>query len=344
MNFRPRERVPDFKQLLKVLNREAPNRPTLFELFVCDQVIERVTGISLYGADKYQKDLATIKAYEKLGYDYALIMPSAFEFKAGMRNAKSSYSLNDGAVITDRASFEKYTWPSAEDYDYSYVDRLAGTMPKGMGLLVWSSDGPLESVIKLTGYENLCYMLYDDEQLAADIFEQVGRRICLDYKKALEKKGTAGIVVGDDWGFNTQTLLPVDIYRKYLFPWHKKIVAMAHESGRMAILHSCGRYDSVIGDIIEDIGYDARHSYEDNITPVEEAYEQLHRKIAVLGGIDVNFLATATKGEIEERARAMLTRTSVRGGYALGSGNSIPDYVPIENYLAMIKTVWNWAI
>lgn len=24
-------------------------------------------------------------------------------------------------------------------------------------------------------------------------------------------------------------------------------------------------------------------------------------------------------------------------GYALGSGNSIPDYVPTENYLAMIR-------
>ena len=24
-------------------------------------------------------------------------------------------------------------------------------------------------------------------------------------------------------------------------------------------------------------------------------------------------------------------------GYALGSGNSIPDYVPVENYLAMIR-------
>lgn len=24
------------------------------------------------------------------------------------------------------------------------------------------------------------------------------------------------------------------------------------------------------------------------------------------------------------------------GGYALGTGNSVPDYVPVENYLAMI--------
>lgn len=41
--------------------------------------------------------------------------------------------------------------------------------------------------------------------------------------------------------------------------------------------------------------------------------------------------------EIYRRSKAMLERTEGRGGYALGSGNSIPEYVPQENYLAMIS-------
>ena len=28
-----------------------------------------------------------------------------------------------------------------------------------------------------------------------------------------------------------------------------------------------------------------------------------------------------------------------KGGYALGSGNSIADFVPLKNYLAMIKAI-----
>jgi len=31
----------------------------------------------------------------------------------------------------------------------------------------------------------------------------------------------------------------------------------------------------------------------------------------------------------------MLDKAEAKGSYALGSGNSIPEYVPIENYLAM---------
>jgi uroporphyrinogen decarboxylase len=33
----------------------------------------------------------------------------------------------------------------------------------------------------------------------------------------------------------------------------------------------------------------------------------------------------------------MLHMTKETGGYALGSGNSIPDYVPLENYKALLR-------
>ena len=33
----------------------------------------------------------------------------------------------------------------------------------------------------------------------------------------------------------------------------------------------------------------------------------------------------------------MLERTRARGGYALGTGNSVPEYVPDDKYFAMIR-------
>lgn len=338
--IRPPEREPDFRNLELVLEKQRPKRPTLFELFVCDEIIERVSSRCLTGKNKLEKDIALIETYDKLGYDYSLIMPTEFSFHAGIKEEKKSFSLNDGAVITDRKSFEQYNWPSAADYDYTYIDKLAGYLPKGMEFLAWSSDGPLESIIKLVGYENLCYMLYDDESLAADIFEQVGKRTVDDYRHMLGNPHIKGVVVGDDWGFNTQTLLPAEVYRKYLFPWHKEIVRMAHAGGRYAILHSCGQYSGVIEDIIQNMGYDGRHSYEDNIIPVEKAYEDLYPDIAILGGIDVNFLSSASPEEVGRRSEQMLERTFDRGGYALGSGNSIPNYIPWENYKAMITKAY----
>ena len=36
----------------------------------------------------------------------------------------------------------------------------------------------------------------------------------------------------------------------------------------------------------------------------------------------------------------MLDRAEAKGAYALGSGNSIPEYIPYEKYLAMLECAW----
>ena len=43
---------------------------------------------------------------------------------------------------------------------------------------------------------------------------------------------------------------------------------------------------------------------------------------------------------IRRRADAILALTEEKGGYALGTGNSVPEYLPMENYLAMAEAAW----
>ncbi len=73
--------------------------------------------------------------------------------------------------------------------------------------------------------------------------------------------------------------------------------------------------------------------------PVEEAYERWHDRFAILGGIDVDFVCRSTPEQVYTRCRAMLERTAGRGGYALGTGNSVPSYVPDEQYFAILRAV-----
>lgn len=102
-------------------------------------------------------------------------------------------------------------------------------------------------------------------------------------------------------------------------------------------MHSCGNLWGVMDDVIDNINTDAKHSYEDIITPVEQAYERLKNKIGVIGGIDMDYLCVRTPEEIYNRAVKLLLQTKKDGGYALGSGNSIAKYIPNENYYAMIS-------
>jgi uroporphyrinogen decarboxylase len=331
---------PDFRQLAMVLEGKRPDRPVLFELFLNDDLIADLAGERFHPTDALARDLALIKANERLGYDYAIVLGSGFDFPSGRREKAQSVSLNAGAVITSRSDFDKYLWPDPDAYSYERLDVLSQRLPDGMKLMVWSPDGMLETVIKLVGYENLCYLLYDEPELVSDIFEQVGHRFLRYFARCLNCPAVAGVVSSDDWGFGQQTLLPPDALRKLLFPWQRELVQMAHRSGRYAILHSCGEFQSILPDILS-IGFDARHSYEDKILPVERAYPLMKGKIAVLGGLDLDFLCRRSSDSIYRRAAALLEATFCEG-YALGTGNSVPDYLPRESYFAMLRAAYDW--
>jgi uroporphyrinogen decarboxylase len=205
-----------------------------------------------------------------------------------------------------------------------------------MKIVAMGPSGVLENTIRLAGYDRLCYLLADDEGFAGDLFDAVGSRLVRYYERVAAHPAVGALIGNDDWGFKSQTMLSPPAMRRFVFPWHKKIVEAAHAAGKPAILHSCGNLESIMDDVIETMGYDAKHSFEDAILPVEQAYEKYGGRIAILGGMDVDYLCRTPPAEIYRRSTAMLRRAEKRGGYALGSGNSIPDYVPDEGFLAMV--------
>lgn len=320
-------RKPNFENILKVLKCEKPDRPTLFEFFLNGPLYERLGG---------KPENRYLEAFHRAGYDYATFHVG-FSFPKGERHHDKSISLNEGALITDWKSFEKYPWPVVEDSDYDILKRVAPEIPKGMKLIVPGPCGVLENIIQLTGYDNLCMMLYDDPELVRQITDDVGSRLVRHYEIVGKYETVGAMISNDDWGFRSQPMLSPDDMKKYIVPWHVKIAEAIHSHGKPAILHSCGNQETMMESIIDVCKYDGKHSYEDTIEPVEKAYEQLNGKIAVFGGIDLDFICRKTPEEIFRRSKAMLERAENRGGYALGSGNSIPDYVPQENYFAMIS-------
>lgn len=330
-------RKPDFDNLLAVLARDRPCRPTLFEFFLNTPLDERLTGERLPpGADAVVWNRLNLHAYHRAGYDYVTIR-TGLEFPKGAVHREKTKSLNEGAVIHDRASFEAYPWPDSAACDYSAIDILRRELPPGMKFIGFGPGGVLENLIEYVGFDALCFMLVDDPDLVQDIVDAIGSRLVAHYETMGQFDEVGAMISNDDWGFRTQTMLAPDAMRRYIVPWHRKIAAAIHGCGRPAILHSCGNLREVMDDIVDVCGYDAKHSFEDGIMPVEEAYAAFGDRIAILGGIDVDFLCRSTPEAVRARSRGMLDLAEPRGGYALGSGNSIPEYVPQENYLAMIS-------
>lgn len=335
--FRKQNRQPDFENLRLVLERKAPPRPVLFDFILGAEKEKLLAGEDYRTGTEFERVVTTIRAFDSAGYDHAPIIVRGLDFKKHAAQQEKTKSLNDGAAIACREDFDRFVWPEVSDCDFSIISRAGEFLPDGMKLVPFSYDGVLENTISIFGYESLCLLLYDDPQLVKDVFREVGSRMRQYYERCLAFEEVGAVLCNDDWGFGAQTMVSPDTLRKCVFPWYTQIVRAAHERGKPALLHSCGAFGAILDDIADTMRFDGRHSYEDKIVPVETAYEQLHTRIAVLGGVDVDFLARRTPAEVYERCRNLIALTAKSGGYALGSGNSVPDYIPNENFLAMLR-------
>jgi uroporphyrinogen decarboxylase len=319
---------PDFNRLAKVLSRDGkPDCVPFYELFVSYGVMERLVGKKMHDA------ASTVEFYLKAGYDYVPVWPT-FELMLG-----SLIDTSSPYPIRDWESFDKYPWIDPSSIGYKDFESVISILPVGMKIIgqVW---GIFETVQMLTGYAGLCYMLQDEPGLVEAIFERVQVLYEAMYKGMSSFRQVGAVVISDDMGFNTQTLISGESLRKHVLPGHKALSRIIHDAGKPCILHSCGQLSSIMEDLIEDVKIDAKHSYEDSILPVNEAMALYGGRIAILGGIDLDRLCRSSESDLEAYVTDLLNRTGNQGGYALGSGNSIPDFVPLQNYLKMLEVGW----
>lgn len=339
---RPKDWKPDFRNFELMLQKKPAPRPVMFDFIIGEEKEKMLIGDTRRTDTEFWRVVSNVKAFEAAGFDHASIVVRGLTFprKTEDHPGVQTKSLNGGATIVDWKSFSEYPWPEISACDFSILAEAGKHLAPGVKFIPFSLDGILENTIGIMGYENLCLALYDDPELVEAVFQNVGRRIDQYFTECLKHPEVGAILCNDDWGFNTQTMIAPDLLRKHVFPWYRKIVEKAHACGKYAILHSCGCFRDILEDIVADMKFDGRHSYEDKIMGVEDAYELLHPRLAVLGGMDVDFLARSTPAAVRERVKKMLERTASRGGYALGSGNSIPDYIPNENYAALLEAAY----
>lgn len=84
--------------------------------------------------------------------------------------------------------------------------------------------------------------------------------------------------------------------------------------------------------IINVAGIDAKHSNEDQIALFSIWVNSYGERIGNFGGVDTDHLCRKSEQEIKEIVTEVVGYSINHGGFALGSGNSIPNYVPPEGY------------
>jgi uroporphyrinogen decarboxylase len=344
---------PNVERFRRVLRRVPCDRVPLVELAIAEEALTALHGRPLIplsrkdGQRQFREGIRQrVALWHALGYDYYRVraeIPFQMQTLAARDTATAATGdrqwVNEHeGVIKSTADFEAHPWPTPAVIDFAAAEAAAGALPDGMGLIGFSG-GVLEWSSNLLGLESMMMLLYDDPDLVRAVVDRVGQTICDAFHVFCQMESVFAIWLGDDMGFKTATLLQPQHLRQYILPWHKRYAELAHQTGRLFLLHSCGHVESVMPDLIDDVRIDAKHSFEDVIVPVEEFKRRWGSRVAVLGGVDVDLLSRGTQDDVRRRTSQILTACAPGAGYACGSGNSITNYMPVGNYVAMIETV-----
>lgn len=352
--FTPR---PDIRRFIDHLlgRSQLPYAPAVE--FIVDEPVLKAVTVHVFGREwvspgsdrdsqiRYLDNLIAFwrgMGYDMLRFEAALPFPGSSRVTGNTvsgSNRERAWADESGGSIASWQDFDAYAFPRVEEFDFFPFEYLRRHLPEGMGLALAHGGGVFERVSWIFSIEKLCYLLFDQPDLVEAVVNKVGELQTAFYRQLVEFDRLAAIFPGDDMGFRSATLVSPAVLRKYFLPWHKRFAGLAHAHGVPYFLHSCGNLEKIMPDLIDTVRLDGKHSYEDAILPVERFQEKYGQRIAVLGGMDINILSAGSPQDVRERVRQLVNVCGPRGRFAIGSGNSIPDYVPVTNYLAMMDEI-----
>ena len=172
---------PNINSFLKTLKREHVQYIPLAELGVHPKIKELFLSKKINGLDD------EIDFWYKAGYDYVKLQPKADfnPMKIGMDNNVSynddgtifrKWASENNGVILDFKDFEKYTFPSSSDFDYTNFEKVRDLLPNGMGVIGQYGD-IFTMTWEMMGFESFSFALFENEELIKTLNDRLGKLV-----------------------------------------------------------------------------------------------------------------------------------------------------------------------
>ncbi|UCH20006.1 MAG: cobalamin-dependent protein [Deltaproteobacteria bacterium] len=346
-----REPKPDFERYMTALHCEEPDRVPLGDWHVDQLPKESFMGKKIVTFED-QVDFWYTAGFDFITSSSGILEPvrapegmttkgDAVHTEYGDKVSREWAQEHEG-VVTSLEQFEKYPWPSVDDFDLSKWDFFDKNLPKGMKAI--HLLGKIYTTAWMfMGAEVFFNALETDEELTAAIFEKIGKIQYETFLRVIEHPSVGAVFNPDDIAHNTGLLVHPRHLRKYLFPWYKKMGDVCRDKGLGFIFHSDGDCTEVMDDLI-DCGFHAFNPLQPNAMDIDEIKNKWGNKLCLIGNINLDSTLTLgtpqdVRAEVYERIRTI----GPGGGYMVASSNSITDYVPLDNMKALIDATFEFG-
>ncbi len=325
-------RKPNFDRLRTALCCGKPDYVPLVELGIAQEIKEGFLRKRIRSLKE------EIEFWAQAGYDYVKLQPGININLSNLTPQKGGWrwASEHKGIVGSWKDFERHPWPKPEEVDYSDFEKIAKYLPDSMAVIGQYGD-IFTMVWELMGFENFSLMLYDDIKLVEALFEKIGTIVFNLFENMVTFDCVKAIWYSDDIAYHTGPMVSPAVIRKYLFPWMKKIGNLAKKHNIPYMYHSDGALWDFFDDIIA-LGVNTIHPIEPKAMDIVRVKEKVKGKLCVIGNIDLSYTLTrGTPEETEEEVKEKIHLLAPDGGYCLGSSNSIPKYVKLENFIVMIE-------
>jgi uroporphyrinogen decarboxylase len=333
---------PNFGNFLAAVTRTGrPGHLPNYEHIASPEFIDAWTGtrFSKISSQDPQRWRIYVDFWLDMGFE---CIPIEIPLNCPLQDSHSSGGAGFGSearvVISSADDLERYPWPDeSAPLDFKPYEIVASLLPPGVKMVAGVCMGPYEWASQMLGTVGMSMLLADDPQVVREVFARLGRLIVSADRQLASMDAVGALRQGDDLGFRTSTFLSPALLRELVFPIYRQMTDVAHAAGKPFVLHSCGQLSEVYDNLIDDCGIDAKHSFEEAILPVEQFKQRYRGRITPLGGLDVDMICRGTPEQIRRYTREKIEKCFDDGHWALGTGNSLTDYMPIENYRIVLE-------
>ncbi|MCK4829069.1 uroporphyrinogen decarboxylase [bacterium] len=188
----------------------------------------------------------------------------------------------------------------------------------------------------LAGMENILMGMISDPDFVHKLFDRILQHNMRIIENACNYELDA-MHFGDDWGQQTGLIMGPRLWREYVKPCIKQMVQLTRSKGKHVSIHSCGKIDEIIPDLIE-IGLDIYNPFQPEVMDVFEIKTNYGNSLTFWGGISTQkTLPYGTVRETKDEVRRLLDQIGVNGGYIAAPAHGIPGDAKPANVAAMIE-------
>ena len=226
---------------------------------------------------------------------------------------------------------------------YTFPDPLAGPTRTGPVVqarrghpdrFLWVEGSSLfQRAWGLCGFENYLGYVAGEEAFVEELTEKLADYYAKEIS-LLKGLGADAVRVADDWGFQESLMIRASTWRRLFKKAYARLFQAAHDAGLIAMLHSCGKVEEIIPDLIE-VGLDVLHPLQPEANDVARCQREFGKDITFWGALGSQ--STIPFGTVADVRREVRERLQLfhKGGYILAPAGSAPTETPAENIVAI---------